>query len=452
MMNGDEGSGWDIACDLPFLIASDVELQTDLVELCDLMDDSSSSTAAAQEDTSTNKRKRRRKPSAAPAGARNQHQARVRHEILDLQQEVELLRRELDETKETALHTKGVSSSKAMSPWQKMARMQECHASKALRENRRLRAAVDEQGSFIDKMAKLMRKKPRLDAVNEATWCDYKLAAQQSLREIGIHAIADRQYRRKDTVLLNAGLVGREDNFFSFGPLESSDASVVVLQIRSHIKLAAPCAVVSRAIWQVTSGEIPPPLSSRASVTIDRLDEWTVYERFAETNAGGVVSHANTVLKFFVEECDGDDSHVMVWRSVLEDALVPHMSKGAIEDESGWVVITPIDDHSCWQSMVLHNRIGPTCYPTPGASILPLTHAAENATTVDTIAKSLRQLTVEEAPPALGKFLAPTDHAAVDLGLPLHGPFFERGRQIERAIKSAVNSAIDSYQRGLQNV
>ncbi|KAF0703882.1 hypothetical protein As57867_007455, partial [Aphanomyces stellatus] len=180
------------------------------------------------------------------------------------------------------------------------------------------------------------RKKPRLDAVNEATWCDYKLAAQQSLREIGIRAIADRQYRRKDTVLLNAGLVGREDNFFSIGPLESSDMSVAVLQILVHVKLAAPCAVVSRAIWQVTSGETPPPLPSRASVTIDRLDDWTVYERFAETTASGLVSHANTVIKFYVEENEGQDSHAIVWRSVLEDALMPHMSKGAVEDESGW--------------------------------------------------------------------------------------------------------------------
>ncbi|KAF0694511.1 Aste57867_14627 [Aphanomyces stellatus] len=434
-MNGDDGAAaWDVARDLPFLIASDVELQTELTELCHLMDETSSSSAT------TDKPKRRRKPSAAPVGARNQHQARVRQDILDLREEVERLVKELDDTKEKSLLQ---TSSTVASPWQNMARMQECHASKALRENRRLRAAVDEQGSFIDKMAKLMRKKPRLDAVNEATWCDYKLAAQQSLREIGIRAIADRQYRRKDTVMLNAGLVGRQENFCSVGRLHSSDASVVVFQVRSHIKLAAPCEIVSRAIWQVNCGDMPLPMSTGASVSIERLDECTMYEQFAETHANGIISHANTVRKLYMEE---DAAHVIVWRSVLEDALVPHMSKGAVEDESGWVVVTPIDDESCWQSFVVHVRIDPSTFPTP-PSISQLTHATDEDATVDEIAASVQQLIVEEAPPAVGKFIPPDDRKAMKLGLPHYAPFFERGYQFERTVKAAVNRAIDSYQR-----
>ncbi|KAF0694507.1 Aste57867_14623 [Aphanomyces stellatus] len=440
-MNGDDGAAWDVARDLPFLIASDVELQTELAELCDLMDETSPATLASPEEDSS-KPKRRRKPSAAPAGARNQHQARVRQDILDLREEVERLVKELDDAMEKSL----LQRSADVPPWRKLAKMQEGYASKALQENRRLRAAVNEQGSFIGKMTKVMRKKPRLDGVDEAAaWCDYKLAAQQSLREIGIHAIADRQFRCTDTVFLNAGLVGREDNCFSVGPLHSSDTSVVVFQVRSHVKLAAPCRVVSRAVWQVNSGDMPLPMSTRASVNIERLDEYTVYEQFAETNANGIVSYANTVRKLYT---DDGAAHVMVWRSVLEDALVPHMSKGAVDDECGWVVVTPIDDESCWESFVVHIRIDPSTFPSPpSARHLVNTTNDDDEARIDDIAALVRQLTVEEAPPALGKFIPPDNRTAIELGLPLYAPFFERGYQFERTVKAAVNHAIDSYQR-----
>ncbi|KAF0715344.1 Aste57867_3421 [Aphanomyces stellatus] len=427
---------WDIARDLPFLIANDMDLQTELTGLCDLMDDDTSSaglslTVAA---SAPAKPKRRRKPLTTPPGARNQHQARVRQEIMDLRDDVKTLVEELAnmQAKASSCPPSSSSTSITSSPWQRLAILQSRHAQHALRENRRLRAAVDEQGSFMHKLAAFMRKRPRLDDDRpEEMWREYKLAAQQSLREMGIHAIADRQYSRKDTALLNAGLVGRHENFFSWGPLASS--SEAVLEIRSHIQLAAPCAVISRAIWQVMSGH-DVSVSSTASVTIERVDDQTIYEQFTDTKDDGVVCHANKIIKLYVEEKDDDDecaSHVMVWRSVLDDARLPHMTHGTIEDESGWVVLTPIDDHSCWQSMVFHSRIDPS--------------HANKGTHVDAIAASMRQLAVEDAPPPLGKFLTPCAVDAADVARPLHGPFLERGQQIERAVKMAVNGAVEHY-------
>ncbi|KAF0692084.1 Aste57867_16775 [Aphanomyces stellatus] len=433
MENGTNGSSWDVARDLPFLIASDTDLQTELTQLCDVI---SESTTTVEDAAST---KRRRGPSTAPSGARNQHQTRVRREILDLRHQVDKLVEELEETKEKS------QTYSLASPWQTMAKLQETYATKAWRENRRLRDAVDEQRSFIDKMATLMRKKPRRDDdnfVNEAAWRDLKLAAHQSIREAGIHAIADRQYRQKDIVLMDAGLVGLQESYFRAAAVHPpTNPAAVVLEIVNHVKMAAPCAVIGQAAWQVFCGDTPPKLGVRATVTIERLDASTLYERFTDTSVDGLTSHANTVRKVYVEEDDG--THVIVWRSVLEDALVPHMAKGAVEDESGWIVVTPVDDRSCWRSFIMHMRIDPSTFPSGSASLGTTDNDA-----IQAIAASFNSLAIEsEKQAAVNRGVPDTkDRTVLKVDLPLYTSLFERGHQFEVAFKSAMTRAVQTFQ------
>ncbi|CAK4264631.1 unnamed protein product [Aphanomyces euteiches] len=66
-------------------------------------------------------------------------------------------------------------------------------------------------------------------------------------------------------------------------------------------------------------------------ITVERIDDFTVYERYNHA-LGETTRHSNSIRKHY--PCA--DRDVMVWRTVLEDALVPHMSKCTVDDSWGW--------------------------------------------------------------------------------------------------------------------
>ncbi|RHY21094.1 hypothetical protein DYB32_009898, partial [Aphanomyces invadans] len=82
-------------------------------------------------------------------------------------------------------------------------------------------------------------------------------------------------------------------------------------------------------------------LSKRPRLTnVERIDASTVYVA-NQYSDGDEVAHSNVVWKRYQgDDDDGDDRddkkrHVIVWRSVLDDALVPHMAHGVVENDWG---------------------------------------------------------------------------------------------------------------------
>ncbi|CAK4539676.1 unnamed protein product [Aphanomyces euteiches] len=140
---------------------------------------------------------------------------------------------------------------------------------KALLDRASLQNTVDANNTLIAKMVALLRKKPRLQDDSDASpeaWQVYKLVAQESLRHAAIHAIADRQYSRKDYAFINAGLIDHTRNVCRMRPVQQPGKSVVQLEIASQVVLGAPCSVVSRAVWQVFNGDNTLPSSLSAQV------------------------------------------------------------------------------------------------------------------------------------------------------------------------------------------
>ncbi|KAG9407456.1 hypothetical protein AC1031_002176 [Aphanomyces cochlioides] len=305
---------WDIERDLHFLFASDQTLQDELAIVCDLL-------ATSSEDDEKKSRKRKLRPPSK--GCRESFESRRRQELYDLQCQVKVLKDKLEEAKLNA------SLQQCTSRWEKLARRQRNEARKAILEQEDLVDAVNSNNMLIEQLKSLLRKKPRLQAT-EDEWRVYKLVAHASLRRTAIHAIADRQYNRKDTEFINAGLMDRNENFFRIRPLPRTNQKSVHLET------------------QVFNGE-KTPISRFAEVALETLDDFTCYERFTETR-DGVTSHSNSVRKYFVD----DDEHVLIWRSGLEDVLAPR------------IVVEPVTPSQGRMTFLMHFLFNPAMFPSLG--------------------------------------------------------------------------------------
>ncbi|CAK4074799.1 unnamed protein product [Aphanomyces euteiches] len=186
-------------------------------------------------------------------------------------------------------------------------------------------------------MKTLLHKKPRLNAkLSSEDWQECKLAVSASLRAAGIHAIADRQYTRLDTALINAGLFGVKHNYSCVRPKTNSQGKRISVEHIHSVKLDAPREAVVRAIWSfLKEPHLQSPLPSDAHRVIEIVDQNTLYEMYKERSPAGVFCHSNIIRKLYAER----HRHVILSRTVLHDALAPHMVQGDVEDESSWIVV-----------------------------------------------------------------------------------------------------------------
>ncbi|RHY21092.1 hypothetical protein DYB32_009896, partial [Aphanomyces invadans] len=349
---------------------------------------------------------------------------RQKDEILSLQAQVKELKAQLAQrqSKDSL-----VFMSTGVSAWEKAARRELAEKNKSLRENEQLRSAVTEQATFIEHMQTIFAKKPRL-SISLNTWQEYKLAAQASLREAAIHAIADRQFARQQNAFIVAGLFERADVLFQAGPRTLPDGSNV-LEFIYHLTLPAPYDVVGHACWQVYNGERPPTMADGAKRALEILDKRTVYMKYTEQLGSTTeTSHVNVIHKQYIEP----DRHVIVWRAVLEDALMPTMATGNVQNEWGWIVISPVPEDLAQCRLTLLGQVpqklcGPDMICPYGGDKLE-----ENITAfVDKL--SIGESVVRPPPP-------PKDVEG-DAGV----QFMNRGKRLELALQLSINDAVVAY-------
>ncbi|KAF0752376.1 hypothetical protein AaE_006060 [Aphanomyces astaci] len=483
-----EEESWDIVRDLHFLIASDDQLQDDLAHVCDLLnavdDDGRSSedivdkTTSDESDNSSptptqplhQKHPRQqqqgevlltgKRPSKRKAGP-VRFETRQKDEILQLQAQVIELKAQL--VKSQSKHSL-MSTSDSVSAWERAARRELAEKNKSLRENEQLQSAVTEQATFIEHMQNIFAKKPRLatmggDAMSLDTWQEYKLAAQASLREAAIHAIADRQFTRQQNAFILAGLFERTDVLFHAGPRTLPDGSHV-LEYIYHMTLPAPYGVVGNACWQVYNGERPPTMADNAERTTEALDARTVYVKYTETLASGDVNHVNVIHKHYIEP----DRHVIVWRAVLEDALRPAMATGNVQNEWGWyiyilleilvvvkkcwlirrrrrrrIVIAPVPEDPTQCRLALLGQVPHDV----GSPVKVCPCAGEEL--MDNITSFVQNLSLGDA----SSLVLPSlddQHADADVN------FMNRGKRLELALQVSVKDAVATYRAQLGTV
>ncbi|CAK4083707.1 unnamed protein product [Aphanomyces euteiches] len=347
---------WDVLRDLHFLFANDEKLHDQLVYMCDLLSNSGGDESPGRndEEETTNESKpkaqsdKKKRRSRAKIPHENTSYARQKREIDELRLQVDLLREDLQEARRNAV------KDNISSEWEQIAREQFFEQNKAIQENEKLRTAVHQHATFIDDMTKILNKKPRLTPVNDSSsdaWQLYKLAAHASLRSAAIHAIADRQYSRMKSKFVQVGLYKCTEDILRANWTPQPDGNVLV-EYAYHVSLAAPLHLIGEAVWKVFSSDgmymdLPPD----SVETLETLDKFTLYRTFQRVRTeDGLTVHSNIVYKRFIE----NQRQVLVWRSVLEDELLPHMSRGSVHDETGWIQLTPISQSSCRITLLLH--------------------------------------------------------------------------------------------------
>ncbi|KAF0684267.1 Aste57867_23731 [Aphanomyces stellatus] len=344
---------WNVAEDLPFLFAYDAALQDDLacvVDLLDMsectMDDSTpaepaaavqaSSDSCTSDPSPTSPRLSKRKINAMKG--RPSLEVRQRRELLHLRAEVEKLQATLDATASAAV------AERVPSMWETAAKAECLEKNRSLQENAQLKETLHQQATFVDQMQKLCRKKPRwaLSDVDSEEWKAYKVAAHASLRTAAIHAIADRQFHRMQNVFIGGGIFGRTDRHFRARVMPRVNGRCM-LELVNCTTLPAPFPVVAAAAWSAFGNDSSAIWPDGAVMSVEMLDDDTLYSQLTQTEQDGTQTHSNIVRKRFVEP----DRHVIIARTVLEDALVPHMSKGAVESKAGWTEVArvPTDPH-----------------------------------------------------------------------------------------------------------
>ncbi|CAK4097901.1 unnamed protein product [Aphanomyces euteiches] len=429
VMAGLEGFGeWNIEQDLHFLIATDKQLEIELDYVCDLLIDSSSDSVGQETDTSSpTQQQPNRPPKRKGTTTKPTAQARQKQEMLELQRQVKVLKAQLEAT----IHQTAMQ--RDMSGWEKAARTQLYQKQKAIQENEQLRKATAVNTFFIEKMQSLLRKKPRLAAETSAEeWQEYKLAARASLRAAGIHAIADRQFNRLDTTLINAGLWGLKENLFRVVPKTMRGSKTYMLEVIHHAKLNAPKEVIGNAAWAVFNDpRFQFPIPEGARRVIEMVDLNTMYEMYEEQGADGVVCHSNVVRKLY----KGEDRQVIVSRTVLEDALAPQMVHGDVEDESSWIVVeADEEDHlQCYFTFFIQVK----------TELSEITISKEFDG--DFLVELLDKLVLKAMPNGQG--LIPTEVNGIDWNKfpPSVAMFTQNGKNFEKHLILVLNQAIASY-------
>ncbi|CAK4716008.1 unnamed protein product [Aphanomyces euteiches] len=440
--------------DLQFLIATDDQLQEELVHVCEILDEGA--TTAVQEDltsspaspvsspvhhTVDNKNDILKETSKSVKGTSKERvkpqrsSVRQREEIRCLRQQVEQLTAVLKSQRTTDV------TSYDMSLWERTAKQESAEKNKSLQENEYLKEAVCQHATFIEQMQRVFRKKPRLSVrflpgipkthidIHSEEWQAYKLAAQTSLREAAIHAIADRQYQRMQSAMVKADVFEREKALFKVMAKPQLDDSYV-LEIIHHADLDAPFRLLGSAAWNVFEGDLPLDLPVNAVQGYTHIDPYTVYATYMQER-DGMACHSNMVRKYYVEP----NREVIVSRTVLEDAALPHMTKGAIENRCMWLIVKPLpNDPNRSRFTLLQHLVWPKEQMTLQKDII-----AE-------VLANLKKLCFEFKVTQPGLLPMTNEMDLSRLSFPNMAAFLERGCRFLDLLKAKLNSAIEQFQ------
>ncbi|CAK4585709.1 unnamed protein product [Aphanomyces euteiches] len=255
-------------------------------------------------------------PTTLEAGQRKTKRTRIytnKAEVSQLEAEIQSLQELLAQTKRAALSRDDTSM------WEQVAGQQRVEKNKALEENEQLRLAVKERQEYIDRLEKLLFKTPRWNALPDldVSQVSLVLPVEPHLRAAAMHRIADQQYKRLQTVLVQAGAL---DLCYDMCKGESMTLGNQQLGFL--------------ASWE-------------------HVDDKTVYNRYW-TYRDSTTCHSNTVHKLYEEV----NRSVIVFASV-SDAIVVRQPTDVTDEMNGWWQFQPHPDdpEKSFLTIVTHSNI-----------------------------------------------------------------------------------------------
>ncbi|ETW10287.1 hypothetical protein H310_00629 [Aphanomyces invadans] len=272
------------------------------------------------------------------------------------------------------------------SEWKDLAAEQQMQTQLAFMENARLRAALQEELAFAETLAGIVRKKPRvLDLPSTASNAlrDFKLVADVEARHTAIHAIADREYNKVLHSILQSESADRSSpaaqTVKSTTVKYLDDGVVPGIVIESFNRLMFPHVphhILGYALWSFLNGDIGDVTHAASGSSFERLasvgddvvymkSRWRIGNHHSDSADKDLYAESRLLIKRFME----DTRHIVVWRNIIEDALVPLDATALTFHGSGWAMV---EQHTDGTIVTFFTEIS-----------TPLTHATVSPTHVN---------------------------------------------------------------------
>ncbi|KAF0735924.1 hypothetical protein Ae201684_007708 [Aphanomyces euteiches] len=403
---------WNVMEDLQCLFTEDMRAEPRF-GILDLFLDSTDSEGRTNRVIAAATKKKRIRTKVAPEKTA---QAKRKREIIDLIHQITVLENQLIEKGRT------VPARQGMSTWENAAREEFFAQAKALQKNAQLKRDVSEQTAFIKQITQLLRTRaPKafrsLDLSGYA-WQLCRLPAHVSERISAINSIAHRQFTRLEGAFINAGLYARSSDLLRKKKFPQPDGKVTI-EFAYNVKLAAPCHVIGAVVWKILSDKELSPWPSDGDETIEMVDPFTMYRTYSRPRDGKRAAiHANMVFKYFAEA----ERQVIVWRSILDDELLPEIRDGHVHDEPAGLIFV-----HCLQNLV------------------NLLCSCKTAITI------FEKVSFSEPPFQYGKFpkLPPKSEQVILATSLVKQTIIRRGLRLELMFETGINNVVKSYRAGL---
>ncbi|EQC35766.1 hypothetical protein SDRG_06525 [Saprolegnia diclina VS20] len=275
------------------------------------------------------------RPEAILPGTQRTQRHRKKH-----QDELAFLKRKVHELSEHLRVLQQVKELEAgntpQSEWKTLAQLARQRQHDVMTENRRLKAAIEEQVKFAEYLVTILEKKPRLGLLSADAndqWQLLKLVADPTARALAFHAIVDREYAKLDTVMIEGGLIDLHEETHSYVPKLVNGALEV--QVSVFILYGVHFNLLAEASWQVLRGSVELETTTGTHVSYQQLhqvDPSTVYisSMWYHSNGG---YQGRMIVKRYIEA----NRQVIISRSIHEDELHPLVDGCAIANEVSWV-------------------------------------------------------------------------------------------------------------------
>ncbi|OQR82628.1 hypothetical protein ACHHYP_15695 [Achlya hypogyna] len=222
------------------------------------------------------------------------------------------------------------------SEWKTLAQNERKRQFDVMTENRRLKAAIEEQVKFAGYLVTILEKKPRLGLLSADArdqWQMLKLVAEPEARAAAFHSIVDREYEKVESVMIEGGLIDLHEEAHSYVPKLIN--GVLEVQVAVFILYPVHYNLLAEASWQVLRGSVELETSSDAPASyrqLQQVDASTVYISSMRYHSQGGYQ-GRLIVKRYIEET----RQVIICRTIHEDDLHPLVEGCAIANEASWV-------------------------------------------------------------------------------------------------------------------
>ncbi|ETV92406.1 hypothetical protein, variant 1 [Aphanomyces invadans] len=290
-------------------------------------------------------------PSSAPTEASSNHsdesdapkrkrqRTSLKHELEYLREKQEALQAQLNELRATTVVRQPSSI------WEMRAKTQIAAATRAMQENASLRTLLQEQLKTAQTLERVLKRSPKLELspqFNREEWRSWRLDADPAARIQSMLAITDHMYDRLEGELIKSKVYDLHDrqscmnvrthqNVLWFDFIQSTIMDV------DHDAMRSATWALARQQLQMDGG---PILSTTGTILADVPEFNMVYTRnestMVFTSGSSCKSEGRWIARMYTEP----HRTVLVYRTILDDALEPH-TPGILRDNLAGCGVRP---------------------------------------------------------------------------------------------------------------